>query len=183
MGNTCYFNSLVHIYNSLPPFRNIILRLPWREPSMVDPPEVVALLELQRLFGFLSVSPRRYQDPTTLVKLLVEARGPGAKLGTQEDPTEFNLHFLKQIRSGIKRLDAEAHRKISEYDLLHARSRSWAFIHYWIAVSSRARKYNACNPRRRTAHPPRCSRRSARVRLYEHRSTTSPRLRHSPLRP
>lgn len=118
VGNTCYFNSLVHIYNSLPQFRNLILRLAWREPSMVDPPEVVTVLELQRLFGFLSVSQRKYLDPTTLVKLLVAMRGPGAKLGTQEDPTEFNLHFLKQIRSGIKKLDPETHRKISEYDLL-----------------------------------------------------------------
>ena len=115
IGNTCYFNSLVHIYNSLPLFRNLILRLPWREPSIVDPPEVTVLLELQRLFGFLSVTPRKYLDPTALVKILIEARGPGAKLGTQEDPTEFNLHFLKQVRSGCKRLDPDTRAKISEY--------------------------------------------------------------------
>lgn len=116
IGNTCYFNSLVHIYNSLPQFRNIILRLPWREPSIVDSREVQMLLELQRLFAFLSATPRKYLDPTTLVKILIDARGPGAQLGTQEDPTEFNLHILKLVRRGSKRLDPDAHVKISECD-------------------------------------------------------------------
>lgn len=152
VGNTCYFNSLAQIYNMLPPIRDLVFSLPWQESepykdkcTLLSPLLFcfcffifllhgtglmvrVVIRELQRLFALLSLSDRKYVDPTPVITALLAGTGQKSKIGSQEDPTgtrrvlwsiciwsssapdlcsEFNLLFLKMMKRGIRHLSKE----------------------------------------------------------------------------
>jgi len=129
IGNTCYVNSLLQTYFSLPSFRNEVLAYvpPTDAPKpggdqdteMVDVNDSTSdnknagtdatapishtnlVVELRRLFSQLLLSKRKYCDPTAVMKALLDAKGQPVEVGNQQDVSEFNHLFLQRVDEGL----------------------------------------------------------------------------------
>lgn len=117
IGNTCYVNSLVQMYFHLPEFRREVL-------SIVEPESYEALdnamisenaaensirfmHELQRLFGFMALSDRKYVSCERWLKSMLSYDNTPVRVGHQEDVGEFNLLFLQRAEEGLEALHGD----------------------------------------------------------------------------
>lgn len=64
---------------------------------------VELVLNLQKLFAYLICSNRRYIEPTSVLKALVDDYGNPIAIGEQKDVGEFNMVFLARINEALER--------------------------------------------------------------------------------
>lgn len=117
IGNTCYFNSLVQFYFMIPKLVHEILTFTCHESQKSEPaPEdesgkleyslkkaSISLVEnLQKMFGFMVCSTRRYIDPTMVLHALVDDFGNQILVGDQKDVGEFHMILVARIEEGLK---------------------------------------------------------------------------------
>eukprot|EP01094_Clydonella_sp_ATCC50884_P022183 TRINITY_DN5050_c0_g1_i4.p1 TRINITY_DN5050_c0_g1~~TRINITY_DN5050_c0_g1_i4.p1 ORF type:complete len:927 (+),score=215.52 TRINITY_DN5050_c0_g1_i4:370-3150(+) len=101
VGNTCYFNTMLQSYFGIADFRNFILQIDIPDsPSDEEESSIVFLRELQRLFGFMLMTERKYSDPSKVIKAMLS--NSNRVIGGQEDPTEYSVMFLEAVCEGIK---------------------------------------------------------------------------------
>ncbi|KAJ8907888.1 hypothetical protein NDN08_007991 [Rhodosorus marinus] len=103
IGNTCYLNSLIQLYYSLPDFRKTIFRFRRRTANgevLLDE-NVLACIkfveELQTLFAVLALGNQKHADPSGLIDALVKVSGGQLKIGGQEDVSESNQLILDVV--------------------------------------------------------------------------------------
>mmetsp|Transcript_11692 Transcript_11692/g.48609 ORF Transcript_11692/g.48609 Transcript_11692/m.48609 type:complete len:928 (+) Transcript_11692:641-3424(+) len=103
IGNTCYLNSLIQLYYSLPDFRRTIFgfrRRTANEEVSLDK-NVLACMkfveELQTLFAVLALGNQKHADPSGLIDALVQVSGGQLKIGGQEDVSESNQLILDVV--------------------------------------------------------------------------------------
>lgn len=117
----CYFNSLMQILYTLPPFVQAILTADVRyeeskekaKPDEGIDPQIVKrirasqklILETKKLFAIMSLSDKKYTDPSAVLHSIVDDFGNPIQIGEQKDIGEFNNNFLARIQEG---LNAEA---------------------------------------------------------------------------
>ncbi|KNC53974.1 ubiquitin carboxyl-terminal hydrolase [Thecamonas trahens ATCC 50062] len=112
IGNTCYVNSLMQTYFHLPVLRYAVLSF---EPA----PEDYAILdamelsddtatnalrfvqEMQRLFGFLSLTTRKALDVRKVMNTLLAADGKPISMGAQQDAQEFHMRFMQRLEEAF----------------------------------------------------------------------------------
>lgn len=96
IGNTCYFNSLLQTYFTIPQFRNNVFKYPL--DSINSTKENTTTLdfikELQLLFANLSNSSQKYVDPSNLLNKLVDKDGKKIVIGDQQDVGDYSDLFL-----------------------------------------------------------------------------------------
>jgi hypothetical protein len=56
---------------------------------------------LERLFASMMLINRKYADPTSVLKSLVDDLGNQIIVGEQKDIGEFNLNLLERIEEGL----------------------------------------------------------------------------------
>eukprot|EP00743_Colponemidia_sp_Colp-15_P007033 GILK01007589.1.p1 GENE.GILK01007589.1~~GILK01007589.1.p1 ORF type:complete len:990 (-),score=185.29 GILK01007589.1:398-3367(-) len=121
VGNTCYVNSLFQTYFKLPHIRHAVLS--FRAPSDEKLKEEVSaaqddelkkslvlrrhasiklVKELQMLFACMMYGTRKYGNPTSVLKALVDDTGRPIQIGDQKDVGEFNLNFLDRLDEGLQ---------------------------------------------------------------------------------
>eukprot|EP01102_Stenamoeba_stenopodia_P002371 TRINITY_DN1218_c0_g2_i1.p1 TRINITY_DN1218_c0_g2~~TRINITY_DN1218_c0_g2_i1.p1 ORF type:complete len:1011 (+),score=241.30 TRINITY_DN1218_c0_g2_i1:393-3425(+) len=121
IGNTCYANSLLQTYFMLPEFRELILSLPFTLNVPVDESHPCRLIhELQKLFAFMWDSKRKYVIPTHVIRSLLSrtdaTKNMIKRIGTQEDPTEFNMIFIERMKEGLAQILSSEKDKIKRSD-------------------------------------------------------------------
>lgn len=99
VGNTCYVNSILQTYFHVPKFRQFVLgyRKEGKGNGTDNDP---FMTELQRLFGCLLLSDRKWIDPMALVEAMNSNQSSGqvmVKIGLQDDLTSFNESFLSRL--------------------------------------------------------------------------------------
>jgi ubiquitin carboxyl-terminal hydrolase 25/28 len=109
VGNTCYVNSLIQTYFSIPEFTREVLTFkalggetdsqdnenPRRAAS------VRLVLQLQRLFASMIGSQSKYVDPSAVLNTLVDDFGNHVTIGEQQDVGEFNINFIARAEEGL----------------------------------------------------------------------------------
>jgi len=63
---------------------------------------VELVLNLQKLFSYLTSSNRKYVEPTDVLKALVDDYGNQISIGEQKDAGEFNIIFLSEINEALQ---------------------------------------------------------------------------------
>jgi len=126
IGNTCYFNSLLQTYFFLQDFLFNVLHYMPPLPTISEgsggradldasasadftPPQIPAnvhnsvklILELQKLYSNMVMSCRAIQDPTDVMKAVVDDSGKPVEIGYQQDVSEFNGIFLQRLEEGL----------------------------------------------------------------------------------
>ena len=121
IGNTCYFNSLLQVYFSIPEFVQPILEfkddVKGQDVEMQDAENKdnagdalnkklvnsgkQLILELKKLFTAMSVSNKKYLDPSGVLKSIVSDHGEPVTIGDEKDIREFNDVLLSRIRNAI----------------------------------------------------------------------------------
>jgi ubiquitin carboxyl-terminal hydrolase 25/28 len=110
VGNTCYFNSLLQAYFMIPKFVQEVLA--FKEVALKGTEDVQQgrlqsaslqlVKQLQRLFGYMIRSHRRYIDPSNVLSALVDDLGNQLMIGDQKDVGEFNMILVARIEDGMK---------------------------------------------------------------------------------
>jgi ubiquitin carboxyl-terminal hydrolase 25/28 len=110
VGNTCYFNSLLQAYFMIPKFVQEVLA--FKEVALEGTEDVQQgrvlsaslqlVKQLQRLFGYMTRSHRRYIDPSNVLSALVDDLGNQLMIGDQKDVGEFNIILVARIEDGMK---------------------------------------------------------------------------------
>ena len=59
------------------------------------------VLETQKLFATLSLSDKKYTDPSAVLHAIVDDYGNPIQIGEQKDIGEFNGTFLTRIQEGL----------------------------------------------------------------------------------
>lgn len=57
---------------------------------------------LQQLIALMIGSDKKYVDPTSVIKNIVDENGNHIPIGDQKDVGEFNCHFLSRISDGLE---------------------------------------------------------------------------------
>ncbi|KAM3127725.1 hypothetical protein pb186bvf_020157 [Paramecium bursaria] len=115
MANVCYLNSLIQTYFHNPPFVKEILNFKYpinlSLEGMIMKNEAKAkriqssmklVVQLQRLFAYLTYTNRRYVDPFAVFLNVVDEFGNRFQLGDQKDLAEFNSQFIACVDEGLK---------------------------------------------------------------------------------
>ncbi|KAL4453036.1 hypothetical protein ABPG73_015873 [Tetrahymena malaccensis] len=118
-GNTCYFNSLIQTYFFIPKFMETIMN--YRIPTQINmttlsqerqkriSASINLVSHLQRLFGYLILSDKKYADPKQVLENIVDDQGNRIILGDQKDIGEFNLQFLERVQEGLNYVQGKAY--------------------------------------------------------------------------
>ncbi|CAD8158155.1 unnamed protein product [Paramecium octaurelia] len=107
VGNTCYFNSLLHTYYFIYDFVSSIVKCKFDHVnySNIADKRVVNSIELvknlQSLFVLLIGSDRQFVDPKKVILSICDDFGKALPIGDQKDVSEFNNYFLSRIDEGI----------------------------------------------------------------------------------
>lgn len=122
VGNSCYLNSLLQIYYSIPEFYTEIMSFIPDEEEQKQPagnnqqdkaPEdsnekkrvktcQKLIVDLQYLFAQMNLSMKGYADPTdVLAKIIDESGNSILGAGEQEDIIETNQKFLECVQEGL----------------------------------------------------------------------------------
>jgi Ubiquitin carboxyl-terminal hydrolase len=79
-----------------------------RTPSVIDRQiqkrvraSVKLILELKKLFAFLTKSDKKYADPSGVLHSIVDDYGNEIQVGEQKDMAEFNNNFLARVQEGL----------------------------------------------------------------------------------
>ena len=122
IGNTCYFNSLLQVYFTIPEF--VIPILAFKDDS-VNAQDVEMqsaeqqqaedaltkklvesgknlIKELQKLFTAMAVSNKKYLDPSGVLKAIVNSQGEQMTIGEEKDIREFNDVLLSRIKDAFE---------------------------------------------------------------------------------
>lgn len=60
------------------------------------------MVELKRLFAFMTKSEKKYADPTACIRNIVDDFGNQMKIGDQQDITEVSEGFMSRIHEGFQ---------------------------------------------------------------------------------
>ena len=109
VGNTCYFNSLLQIYYSLPNFvQKILLFKNQDDLQGKDETETkkiksgLALFQqLQIMFAKMAVGNKSYIDPKPVLATIVDNSGNQFQIGDERDLREFNEIFQQRLSDAI----------------------------------------------------------------------------------
>lgn len=107
VGNTCYVNSLIQTYFSIPEFTKAVLSfkpLPDKEHDNDNPRRSASIrlvVQLQRLFAKMIVSQSKYCDPSPVLGTLVDDFGNQVTIGEQQDVGEFGINFIARAEEGM----------------------------------------------------------------------------------
>ncbi|KJE95150.1 ubiquitin carboxyl-terminal hydrolase [Capsaspora owczarzaki ATCC 30864] len=121
IGNTCYFNSFLPLYFSIPEFRKAVLEVHVDTQQAEVRGQIAALRdfdpaistlrkrdfaftfikELQALFALLIVSREKAVNPTLLLNSFVNDSGQKVEVGPQQDVGEFAQLFLNRAEEGL----------------------------------------------------------------------------------
>lgn len=108
IGNTCYFNSLLQIYYTLPNFVKKILNFEVELPEdsvikAAQGKEKLALCgmkliqQLQTLFATMALGKKKYLDPSAVLESVVDEQGDQVSIGEEKDISEYNAILLTRI--------------------------------------------------------------------------------------
>ena len=109
MGNTCYFNSLLQIYYSLPNFVERIFKREDQELQGKD--ELMTkriqsgrkmVEELKKVFALMATGNKSYVEPSAILKAIVDDSGHQVQIGDEKDIAQFNEIFLSRISDYIR---------------------------------------------------------------------------------
>ena len=131
IGNTCYFNSLLQVYYTLPKFVSEILRfevqmiedeegkanvpaasgqVPKQDEGPVDNSALKKKLvnsgmklirELQILFTTMAVGSKKYLDPNGVLESVLDDQGDQVAIGEEKDIAEYNSMLLTRIQDAF----------------------------------------------------------------------------------
>ena len=115
VGNTCYFNSLMQVYFTIPNLIKEILNFKAPEVSeehkesetLRKKASIQLLQQLQKLFAHMIRSNKKYVDPSNVLKSLVDDFGNPLEIGDQKDVGEFNMILVERIEEGLNCLQEE----------------------------------------------------------------------------
>ena len=122
IGNTCYFNSLLQVYFTIPEFVTPILAYKDDAVNSQDVEMQTAeqqqkedaltkklvesgknlIKELQKLFTAMAVSNKKYLDPSGVLKAIVDSQGEQMTIGEEKDIREFNDVLLSRIKDAFE---------------------------------------------------------------------------------
>lgn len=83
------------------------------------------MLELQKVFAFMTKSKRKYINPKTLADLIVACSGSEMMLGDEKDVGEFNINFLARIDEALGK---ELRGSVLSSQYLNPSTRNRAFL-------------------------------------------------------
>ena len=63
------------------------------------------IVELKRLFAFMTKSEKKYTDPTAMIRNIVDDFGNQLKIGDQQDISEVSEGFMSRIHEGIQAIE------------------------------------------------------------------------------
>ena len=129
IGNTCYFNSLLQVYYSLPNYVERILTFEVDEELLAQPaqpqdganpgPESAAgsgqdslelklvksgmklVRELQWLFTRMATGKVKYLNPSGVLESVVDDQGDRLTIGEEKDISEYNATLLQRIQDAF----------------------------------------------------------------------------------
>lgn len=107
VGNTCYVNSLIQTYFSIPELTKAILSFKPLADNEQDnqnqrkEASVRLVLQLQKLFAKMICSQSKYCDPSAVLGTLVDDFGNQVTIGEQQDVGEFNINFIARAEEGM----------------------------------------------------------------------------------
>ena len=131
IGNTCYFNSLLQVYYTLPRFVSEILKFevqmiedeegkanvpmasgaqPKQDEGPVDNSALKKKLvnsgmklirELQILFTTMAVGSKKYLDPNGVLESVLDDQGDQVAIGEEKDIAEYNSMLLTRIQDAF----------------------------------------------------------------------------------
>eukprot|EP00359_Climacostomum_virens_P005944 CAMPEP_0204904364 /NCGR_PEP_ID=MMETSP1397-20131031/4821_1 /ASSEMBLY_ACC=CAM_ASM_000891 /TAXON_ID=49980 /ORGANISM="Climacostomum Climacostomum virens, Strain Stock W-24" /LENGTH=950 /DNA_ID=CAMNT_0052073147 /DNA_START=3586 /DNA_END=6438 /DNA_ORIENTATION=+ len=107
VGNTCYVNSLIQTYFSIPEFTKEVLSFKPHNDRDADnentrkTASIRLVLQLQKLFAKMICSQSKYCDPSAVLNALVDDFGNRVTIGEQQDVGEFNINFIARAEEGM----------------------------------------------------------------------------------
>lgn len=110
IGNTCYFNSLLQIYYSLPSFVEKIFKFEVKEGLKGKDDTETKKIEsgmnlikqLKKMFGLIAMGNKSYVEPGPVLNAIVDDSANQYQIGDERDLREFNEIFLSRIQDAIK---------------------------------------------------------------------------------
>jgi len=60
------------------------------------------IIELKRLFAFMTKSEKKYTDPTRVIRNIVDDFGNQMKIGDQQDISEVSEVFMSRVHEGVQ---------------------------------------------------------------------------------
>lgn len=111
IGNTCYLNSFIQALFHLPIVMEKVMALEdsaelQRQSSLNAMKRIESsyklIIELKKLFAFMTKSEKRYADPTSMIRNIVDDFGNQMKIGDQQDITEVSEGFMSRIHEGFE---------------------------------------------------------------------------------
>lgn len=111
IGNTCYLNSFIQALYHLPLVMEKVMSLQettelQRQSSLNAMKRVESsynlIVELKRLFAFMTKSEKKYADPTKMIRNIVDDFGNQMKIGDQQDISEVSEGFMTRLHEGIQ---------------------------------------------------------------------------------
>lgn len=113
VGNTCYFNSLIQSYYFNPKFVKEVLSFDSEKECFKElektPKQnnqrlklsIIFVKQLQKLFALMTLSEKKYIDPTDVLNSLVDDYGNQILIGDQKDVTELNFQILALVDEAL----------------------------------------------------------------------------------
>ena len=98
IGNTCYGNTFLQLFYSIPGFRELVYSY---QSSQPDCQPDAFLSALQITFTRMQYSSTKVIDPRIVLTAMKDTSGNTYKIGDQEDVAEFNDRFLNSIEGAI----------------------------------------------------------------------------------
>lgn len=129
IGNTCYINCFIQALYHLPVVMKTIMSLKettdlQRQSSLNAMKRIESsyklILEMKRLFAFMTKTSKKYTNPTYVIKNIVDDFGNQLKIGSFDD-FNFNLTILYNYRRsagylrGERRIYVESARRSQRY--------------------------------------------------------------------
>eukprot|EP01060_Flectonema_neradi_P033410 TRINITY_DN5606_c2_g1_i1.p1 TRINITY_DN5606_c2_g1~~TRINITY_DN5606_c2_g1_i1.p1 ORF type:complete len:831 (+),score=173.26 TRINITY_DN5606_c2_g1_i1:62-2554(+) len=99
IGNTCYGNTFLQLFYSIPGFRELVYS--YHQSSQPDAEPNPFFEALQLTFTRMQHSSTKVIDPRIVLTAMKDTSGNTYKIGDQEDVAEFNDRFLNSIEGAI----------------------------------------------------------------------------------
>jgi uncharacterized UBP type Zn finger protein len=111
IGNTCYLSAFIQSLYHLPEVMKKMMALEdsadlQRQSSLNTMKRIECsyklMVELKRLFAFMTKGEKKYADPTACIRNIVDDFGNQMKIGDQQDITEVSEGFMSRIHEGFQ---------------------------------------------------------------------------------